>query len=101
MVSVIVVASPETVSVDVALSNVSCTNVPDEEAFSTPTFANVTGNESDPFAVNVFASVTVAAPPVWAYTACARTSPPPPVVISPGSVVDAADGAVAFALTAR
>jgi hypothetical protein len=101
MVSVTVQASPDTVRVEVADSNVSCTNVPELEALSTPTFASTTGRESDPFAVNVFVSVAVDVPPVCAYVACARTSPPPPVVISPGSVVDAVDGAVVFADTAR
>jgi hypothetical protein len=101
MVSVTVQASPDTVRVEVADSNVSCSSVPPETAaLKTPTFASTTGRESDPFAVKVFVRVTVAVPPVCAYVACARSSPPLAVVISPGNVVDAVDGAVVFAETA-
>jgi hypothetical protein len=47
--------------------------------------------------VNVFVNVVVFVLTVCAYVACARISPPPPVVISPGSVVFDADSAAEFA----
>lgn len=89
--------SPATFNVAVDARSFSYPSVPTDDAFNTPIFAITTDNESDPFAVNVFVNVLVFVPVVCAYVACARTSPPPPVVISPGRVVFAADSADEFA----
>lgn len=98
--SVTVKASPEEESVAVEASFVSNPMVPDDEALNTPIFATVTGRLSLPFAVNVFVNVAVDVPLVCAYVACARTSPPEAVVISPDSVVFDALGVVEFAVNA-
>ncbi len=100
-VSVIVTASPLPLRVAVGDSSEDHGIVPPELALNTPTFPRVTGRLSLPFAVNVLVNVYVDAPPVCAYVACARASPPPAVVISPVRVVSPADGAVVFAVTAR
>jgi len=81
-VIVTVRASPEDDSVAVLDSSVRVPSVPPvPEAFRTPTWAIVTGSESEPFAVNVLVSVAVDVPVVCAYVACAATRPPEAVVI--------------------
>lgn len=100
IVSVTVSASPDAESVAVEDSSVSNPIVPLLDALNTPIFAIVTGRLSLPFAVNVFVNVAVDVPFVCAYVACARTSPPEAVVISPDSVVFDADGVVEFAVNA-
>jgi hypothetical protein len=57
IVSVTVRLSPEAEIVAVGDSNVDQTMVPDDDALKTPTLPIVTGNESDPLAVNVFVRV--------------------------------------------
>src|SRR6185436_443380 len=64
-----------------------------------PIFATVTGNESDPFAVNTATDVPVEAPAVWVSVAILRINPPPPVVISDGSTVSPLATAVALAVS--
>jgi hypothetical protein len=74
--------------------------VPDVEALNVPILAIVTGNESDPFVVNVFDRVYVFVPLVWAYAPSARSNPPPAVTISAVSVVSPAAAADALAVRA-
>jgi len=63
---VIVKVSPEALRVAVGDRSVLNTSVPLDEAVSRPTFATVTGSESEPFTVNVFVIVYVDVPAVCA-----------------------------------
>lgn len=74
-------------------------NVPPvPEALRSPTFAIVTGSESDPFAVNVPVSVAVLAFVVCAYVNDLAIRPPPDVVICPVSDVSDPAGSDVFAV---